>query len=58
MSILDYATFIAGTLGLASITVGAGMIFLPAGFIVAGVCLLAWSYIVARAGAGAGSSKG
>lgn len=57
MSILDYATFIAGTLGLASITVGAGMIFLPAGFIVAGACLLAWSYIVARAAAGGGSSK-
>jgi len=58
MNLLDYATLIAGTLGLASITIGAGMIYPPAGYIVAGVCLLAWSYIVARAGAGAGSSKG
>ena len=52
MKFLDYATLIAGVLGLASITIGAGMIFLPAGFIVVGAGLLAWSYIVARAGAG------
>jgi len=57
MKLLDYATFIAGSLGLASITVGAGMIYEPAGYIVAGACLLAWSYIVARAGA-RGSNKG
>jgi len=55
MSFLDYATLIAGVLGLMAITIGTGMIFMPAGFIVAGVGLLAWSYIVARAGAG---SKG
>jgi hypothetical protein len=51
MKLLDYATFIAGSLGLASITVGAGMIYKPAGYIVAGACLLTWSYIVARASA-------
>lgn len=55
MRFLDYATFIAGSLGLASITVGAGMIYKPAGYIVAGACLLVWSYIVARAGARIGS---
>jgi len=55
MKFLDYATFIAGTLGLAAITAGAGMIYEPAGYIVAGACLLAWSYIVARAGARVGS---
>lgn len=49
MSLIDWATLVAGILGLVSITIGAGMIFLPAGFIVAGAGLLAWSYIVARA---------
>jgi len=49
MSFIDLATLVAGILGLASITIGAGMIFVPAGFIVAGIGLLAWSYIVARA---------
>ncbi len=55
MKFLDYATFIAGSLGLASITIGAGMIYKPAGYIVAGACLLTWSYIVARASARTGS---
>jgi hypothetical protein len=49
MSILDWATLVAGFLGLVFIVIGAGMIYLPAGFIVAGVGLVAWSYIVARA---------
>jgi hypothetical protein len=34
MSFIDWATLVAGIIGLLSITVGAGMIFLPAGFIV------------------------
>lgn len=55
MSILDWATLVAGILGLVAITVGAGMIYQPAGFIVAGIILLAWSYLVARAAARAGS---
>jgi hypothetical protein len=57
MSFIDWATLIAGIFGLVSITIGAGMVFLPAGFIVAGISLLGWSYLVARAGA-RGSSKG
>jgi hypothetical protein len=55
MSILDWATLFAGFLGLACIVIGAGMVYLPAGFIVAGLGLMAWSYIVARAQAPAGS---
>lgn len=54
MSILDWATLIAGFLGLTCIVIGAGMVYLPAGFIVAGLGLLAWSYLVARAQAPAG----
>lgn len=57
MSFIDWATLVAGILGLASITAGAWMIFPPAGYIVAGVGLLAWSYIVSRALA-RGGSKG
>ncbi|MEM8511115.1 putative membrane protein SpoIIM required for sporulation [Massilia sp. MP_M2] len=49
MSFIDWATLVAGIIGLLSITVGAGMIYLPAGFIVAGAGLLFWSYTVARA---------
>jgi hypothetical protein len=49
MSFIDCATLVAGVIGLISITVGAGMIYLPAGFIVAGAGLLFWSYTVARA---------
>ena len=49
MSFIDCATLVAGIIGLISITVGAGMIYLPAGFIVAGAGLLFWSYTVARA---------
>jgi hypothetical protein len=55
MSILDWATLVAGFLGLICIVIGAGMVYLPAGFIVAGLGLIAWSYIVARAQAPAGS---
>ena len=54
MSFIDWATLVAGIIGLLSIIVGAGMIFLPAGFIVAGAGLLFWSYTVARARARGG----
>lgn len=54
MTFIDWVTLIAGIVGLVSITIGAGLIYQPAGFIVAGICLLAWSYIVARAGARVG----
>jgi len=49
MSFIDWATLVAGILGLALITVGAWMIYPPAGFIIAGAGLLSWSYIVSRA---------
>lgn len=55
MSILDWATLVAGILGLVLVTIGAWMIYPPAGFIIAGAGLLAWSYIVSRAMARAGS---
>lgn len=57
MKFIDWATLIAGILGLSSITLGAGMVYLPAGFIVAGSGLLSWSYIVARALARGGSKE-
>lgn len=57
MSFIDWATLVAGILGLALITIGAWMIYPPAGFIIAGTGLLAWSYIVSRAMART-SSKG
>lgn len=57
MSFIDWATLVAGIFGLALITVGAWMIYPPAGLIIAGAGLLSWSYIVSRAMA-RGSSKG
>ena len=57
MSFIDWATLVAGIIGLLSITVGAGMIYLPAGFIVAGAGLLFWSYTVARAMARGGFTE-
>jgi hypothetical protein len=48
---------VAGIVGLISITVDAGMIYLRAGFIVAGAGLLFWSYTVARAMARGGIKK-
>ena len=57
MSFIDWATLIAGILGLVLITIGAWMIYPPAGFIIAGVGLLSWSYVVSRAMA-RGGSKG
>jgi hypothetical protein len=49
MKSLDWATLLAGVAGLGLLTVGAAMIYRPAGFLVSGVGLLAWSYVVARA---------
>ena len=39
---------IAFVLGLAAISIGAGMIYLPAGIIAAGVGLVALSFILSR----------
>ncbi|OIJ40940.1 hypothetical protein [Massilia timonae] len=55
MSFIDWATLVAGILGLALITIGAWMIYPPAGFIIAGSGLLTWSYIISRAMARAGA---
>jgi hypothetical protein len=50
MTKLDWITFITGVVGLLLLTVGAALIYAPAGFIVPGIGLLAWSYMAARAG--------
>ena len=50
MTPLDWITLLAGVLGLGLLTAGAALIYQPAGFIVAGLALIAWSYIVARRG--------
>ncbi|MFC7515086.1 MULTISPECIES: hypothetical protein [Oxalobacteraceae] len=50
MTKLDWATFIAGVVGLLLLSVGAGMVYFPAGLITLGAGLLGWSYAVARAG--------
>lgn len=55
MSFIDWATLVAGIIGLALITIGAWMIYPPAGFIIAGLGLLTWSYIISRAMARAGA---
>lgn len=50
MTKLDWATLIAGVVGLLLLSIGAGVIYFPAGLIVLGTGLLGWSYAVARAG--------
>lgn len=50
MTKLDLITFGAGVVGLGLLTAGVAMIYQPAGLIVAGTALVAWSYIVARSG--------
>ena len=50
MTKLDLITFLAGAIGLGLLTAGAAMVYAPAGFIVPGIALVAWSYIVARSG--------
>ena len=44
----DIVVDVAGVAGAASISYGAGLIYRPAGFIVAGVLLLAASILAAR----------
>ena len=50
MKPLDWITLLAGVLGLGLLTTGAALIYRPAGFIVPGAAMLAWSYVVARSG--------
>lgn len=46
---LDKAAAAAGTIGFLLLVAGVGAIYWPAGLIVAGLFLLAWSFLVARA---------
>jgi len=50
MSKLDIVTFAAGMLGFGLLAGGIAMFSVPAALIVAGITLMAWSYIAARAG--------
>lgn len=49
-SIAVWVRDIAGIAAVASISFGAGMIYLPAGFIVAGILILAGALAAARGG--------
>ncbi len=46
---LDTAAMAAGGIGFLLLVVGVGAVYWPAGLIVAGLFLLAWSFLVARA---------
>jgi len=50
MTPLDWITLLVGVIGLCLLTAGAALIYQPAGFIVPGLALIFWSYIVARGG--------
>ncbi len=45
----DGISMSVGLLGLAMLLIGLGMIYVPAAFIVGGIVLMSWSYMVARA---------
>ncbi|MDD2728182.1 hypothetical protein [Malikia sp.] len=46
---LDTAAMVAGSIGFLLLVIGVGAIYWPAGLIIAGLFLLAWSFLVARA---------
>ena len=46
---LDTTALVAGNIGFMLLVAGVGAIYWPAGLIVAGLFLLAWSFLVARA---------
>jgi hypothetical protein len=48
----DAIAMLVGLMGLALLVTGLGLIYVPAAFIVAGVILMCWSYMAARAIAG------
>ena len=48
----DAIAMSVGLLGLLLLVTGLGLIYVPAAFIMAGVILMGWSYMVARAIAG------
>jgi hypothetical protein len=45
----DAIAMSVGLLGLALLVIGLGLVYIPAAFIVAGVILMCWSYMAARA---------
>lgn len=48
---LAILAWLAGLLGFALLVAGVALIYPPAGFVVAGVCLLAWARLADRAAA-------
>lgn len=51
MTATDKLTLSVGLVGASLVTTGVGLIYPPAGFIVAGGFCLCWSFITARAAA-------
>jgi hypothetical protein len=51
MSPFDYFACLIGLLGFALLTIGIALMHMPLALIVAGVVLLAWSYLLARCAA-------
>ncbi len=49
--LIPIVTFIVGLVGAALVAYGAWLLAPPAGYIVAGVLCLVWSWLAARAGA-------
>ena len=49
--LIPIVTFIVGMIGAALVAFGAWLLAPPAGYIVAGVLCLVWSWLAARAGA-------
>ncbi len=50
--LISIITFLVGLIGVALVSVGAWLIYQPAGLIVCGVLLLFWSFLMSRALAG------
>ncbi|MDF3842680.1 hypothetical protein P3W55_13270 [Pseudomonas citronellolis] len=48
---LAILAWLAGLLGFALLVAGVALVYLPAAFIVAGLCLLAWARLADRAAA-------
>jgi len=47
--LIQMIVFIAGLLGAALLGLGAGLIYEPAGYLVVGIELLVWSFLMSRA---------
>lgn len=53
----DAIAMSVGLLGLALLTIGLALVYVPAALIVAGMILLCWSYMAAKAIAAAGGAR-